>query len=94
MNQESAMRIKMTTKRQATFPRKLCEEMRLEPGHAIKIEPAVLDGRRVWVLSAPPEPPDMGWVGSLRRYAAGSKLLSMEAVRAKIVEGMANGDLD
>ena len=89
-----AMRIKMTTKRQATFPRQLCEEMRLEPGHAIQVEPATLDGRRVWVLSAPPEQPNMDWVGSLRRHATGSKPLSMEAVRAKIVEGMAHGDLD
>lgn len=89
------MRIRMTTKRQATFPRQLCEEMRLEPGHAIQVEPATLDGRRVWVLSAPPEPPKMDWIGSLRRHAgAGTHPHSMEAVRAKIMEGMTNGDLD
>ncbi len=88
------MRIRMTTKRQATFPKQLCEEMRLEPGNAIQVEPAMLDGRRVWVLSAAPEPPNMDWVGALRRFAGGSKALSMESVRAKIVEGMAHGDLD
>lgn len=90
-----AMRIRMTTKRQATFPRQLCEEMRLEPGHAIQVEAATLDGQRVWVLSVPPEPPKMDWVGSLRRHAkAGAGAHSMEAIRAKIVEGMAHGDLD
>ncbi len=94
MSGNKAMRIRMTTKRQATFPRRLCEEMRLEPGNALQVEPATLDGRRVWVLSAPPEPPDMSWVGSLRRHAGSSRALSMEAVRAKIVEGMAHGDLD
>ncbi len=88
------MRIRMTTKRQATFPRQLCEEMRLQPGNAIEIEPMTLNGRRVWVLSALPELPNMDWVGSLRRSAGNAKALSMEAVRAKIVEGMADGDLD
>ncbi len=88
------MRIMMTTKRQATFPRQLCEEMRLKPGNAIQVEAAMLNGRRVWVLHTPPEPPRMDWVGSLRRSAGDSKPLSMESVRAKIVEGMANGDLD
>jgi bifunctional DNA-binding transcriptional regulator/antitoxin component of YhaV-PrlF toxin-antitoxin module len=86
------MRIKMTTKRQATFPRKLCEEMRLEPGHAIQVEQATLDGQRVWVLSTVAEPPEMAWVGALRRYAGkGARSLSM--ARMRIVEAMADGDL-
>jgi bifunctional DNA-binding transcriptional regulator/antitoxin component of YhaV-PrlF toxin-antitoxin module len=84
----------MTAKRQATFPKQLCEEMRLRPGDTVQAEPAVLDGRRVWVLSAPPETPGMDWVGSLRRYADGGPH-SMTRVRERMMEAMAHGaDLD
>lgn len=87
------MRIKMTAKRQATFPRKLCEEMHLAPGNAIQIEQAVLEGRRVWVLSPPSDPPSMEWVGVLRRYA-GVEMPAMTTVRTKIAEAIARGELD
>lgn len=87
------MRIKMTTKRQATFPKRLCEEMRLEPGHAIQVKPAMLDGQRVWVLSPSLEPPAMSWVGALRRYS-GAETPSMTTVRTRIKEAMACGELD
>ena len=87
------MQIKMTAKRQATFPKKLCDEMRLAPGHAVEIEPMTLNGRRVWVLSPPPEPPSMAWAGSLRRYA-GTRPLSMAAIRKQIAEAIARGELD
>ncbi len=87
------MLIKITSKRQATFPKKLCEAMRLEPGHAIRIEQMMLDGRQVWVLAPPPGQPGMAWVGALRRYA-GAGTPSMARARARMLERMADGDLD
>ena len=85
------MRIKMTAKRQATFPRKLCEEMRLEPGQSIQVEPATIDGQRVWVLAPQADPPPFAWVGMLRRYAK-AKPPSMTEARARIMEAMSRGD--
>ncbi len=87
------MRIKLTAKRQATFPRELCEEMRLEPGNAILVEPAVLEGRKVWVLSPQPACFGEGWTGVLRRYAA-AQPHSMVKVRERMLEGMAHADPD
>ncbi len=84
--------IKLTAKRQATLPRELCEQMHLEPGNAIEVEPIEIDGKRVWVLS-PVHEPEFSWVGSLRRYAT-DKPLSMDDVRTRIQEAMARGDLD
>ncbi len=87
------MQIKLTAKRQATFPKELCDEMHLAPGHAIQLEPAILGGRRVWVLSPPAAPISLSWVGSLRRYAqTGSS--DMDSVRTKIAEAMARGEID
>lgn len=85
--------IRLTAKRQATFPRRLCEEMHLEPGNAIQVEPREVDGQRVWVLAPVAEESKMNWVGSLRRYSKG-KHPSMDEVRTQIQEAMANGDLD
>lgn len=84
--------IKMTSKRQATFPRELCEEMHIRPGDMLEVEPKTVEGRRVWVL-APAESPPMAWVGSLARYATG-KPHTMESLRQKITEALARGDLD
>lgn len=81
------MQMKMTAKRQVTFPRQLCEEMRLQPGDAIQIEQTEIDGRAVWVLSPPPPPLKLTWVGSLHRYAKGVDF-DMTTVRKKIMEEM------
>lgn len=88
------MRIKITSKRQATFPRALCEAMHLEPGASVEVEEREVDGERVWVLSPAPPPDVPKWVGSLSRYAKG-RALSMDEIRQKIMEAMARGeDLD
>ena len=84
--------LKLTAKRQATLPKELCEEMHLEPGNAIEVESREIDGRRAWVLFSP-KPPSLSWVGSLARFGKG-KHLSMDAIRQRIGEAMAHGDLD
>ncbi len=70
--------IKLTSKRQATFPRAVCEEMNLRPGDRIELTPAEVDGQQVWVLR-PKEPLEMPWIGCLEKYARG-KDHSMAAI--------------
>lgn len=81
--------IRMTAKRQATFPRAVCEEMHLKPGDTLTVEPGVVDGERVWVLR-PQQAPDTSWFGSLARYARG-KPHSMSAIRKSMAEARKRG---
>ncbi len=76
--------IRLTAKRQATFPRSVCEALRLAPGDAISLDAAVVEGERVWVLRAV-RTPAPAWFGRLRRYARG-KPHGMAAVRKSIAK--------
>lgn len=78
--------IKLTSKRQATFPRELCESLGLEPGDELRLIPKVEDGERVWILQVV-EKPDRPWFGRLRKYADVADDHSMEAVRNSIRRG-------
>jgi len=83
--------IRLTSKRQATFPRAVCEEMHLKPGDSLVIETRIVDGERVWVLR-PERPPDTSWFGSLRRYARG-KTHGMDAIRKSIANARKDATL-
>lgn len=77
--------ITLTTKRQATFPVQVCDDLNLRPGDIIELEPAELAGERVWVLR-PQKLPQRPWVGCL----AGKTTVtshSLDAVRASIAAG-------
>jgi bifunctional DNA-binding transcriptional regulator/antitoxin component of YhaV-PrlF toxin-antitoxin module len=83
--------IKLTSKRQATLPRRLCEEMNLKPGDSIEVQPYAVEGERVWLLRPRPhevrETPE--WYGCLRRYAQG-KPHDMQSVRKSIEKARGN----
>ena len=81
--------IRLTSKRQATFPKELCEDMDLRPGDSILIDQRTVDGERVWVLR-PAREIDTSWFGSLRRYGKG-KPHDMESIRASIGKAMKRG---
>ena len=82
--------LRLTSKRQATFPRALCEELRLKPGDTVTVEPRVVDDERVWVLRR--EEPDVpAWFGCLERYARG-KSHSMNAIRKSMAEARKHGE--
>lgn len=66
---EDMGRIRLTSKRQATFPVAVCRELGLQPGDEIEVESRVVDGVRVWVLS--PVLPPLEWVAPLRKYGRG-----------------------
>ena len=74
--------LKMTSKRQATFPARVCEDLGIGPGQEIFLERRDIDGRPAWLLTATPEMKN-AWFGVLHRYAAG-KSHDMESVRRSV----------
>ena len=77
--------LKLSTKRQATFPVEACEALRIGPGDVIEMESRVLDGEEVWLLR-PRKQPARPWLGSLGSKTAAAEH-SMERVRESIVAG-------
>jgi bifunctional DNA-binding transcriptional regulator/antitoxin component of YhaV-PrlF toxin-antitoxin module len=83
--------IKMTAKRQATFPRALCKELNLEPGDAIGVQKRIIEGKAVWCLE-PISEPDLSWMGRFRKQARG-KRHDMESIRRSIGRSRKKGDV-
>lgn len=79
-------KITLTTKRQATLPRQLCDDLGIGPGDRLDLERRTLDGEVVWLLR--PSRPDWSWVGVARAYARG-KSHELDDVRASIARGRA-----
>ena len=77
--------LKITAKRQATFPLETCEALRIGPGDIVDIEPRMIGGVRVWVLRPRPAP-DRSWVGGLNGQIK-SVDHSMESIRRSIAAG-------
>ena len=78
--------LKLTSKRQATFPAALCEELGVQPGDELKLERLILNGEAAWVIQTQ-EKPGTPWFGALRDYAAG-KPHDMQSVRTAIGHGV------
>lgn len=76
--------IKLTAKRQATFPAALCRELGVRPGDRLVLERREIDGEAAWVLRKPE--PDWAWAGSLKGYAGG-RSHDWEAIEASIERG-------
>lgn len=64
--------IKLTAKRQATFPVEVCKQLGVTCGDSLEILPLQLDNETVWVLK-PPARATSPWIGSLRKYAGNAK---------------------
>ena len=77
--------LKITTKRQATFPVETCDALRIGPGDIVDVEPRVIDDEQVWILR-PRKTPDRSWIGSLRDQVRAQDH-SMESIRQSIAEG-------
>jgi bifunctional DNA-binding transcriptional regulator/antitoxin component of YhaV-PrlF toxin-antitoxin module len=78
--------IRITSKRQATLPKALCDEMGVQPGDSLSVERLSLEEENAWVLRPVESSHKPGWVGSLKRYAAG-KAHDMDSIRKSIEEG-------
>ncbi len=77
--------IKLTSKRQATFPQEACDALRVGPGDTIQMEPGIVEGQNVYILR--PKVIERPWLGILRDKAMPVTDYSMDAVRASIAEG-------
>jgi AbrB family looped-hinge helix DNA binding protein len=81
--------VKLTSKRQVTFPVEVCDDLGLEPGDELELIPRVDGGERFWILqkrkaSARP------WIGCLEAYAKNAEDHSMDAIRESIRKGRAS----
>ena len=81
------LKIKVSSKRQATFPKQVCESLGIEPGDDLLLDRRVEAGEEVWFLT-PARQHQRPWLGSLRQYAAG-KENGMDAIRKSIASGRA-----
>jgi bifunctional DNA-binding transcriptional regulator/antitoxin component of YhaV-PrlF toxin-antitoxin module len=81
--------VKLTSKRQATLPAQLCDDLGVEPGDRLRVERRIVDGEPVWVLSA--RLPDWSWFGAAKAYGR-EKSHRWEAVEESIARGWARGD--
>ena len=75
--------IKLTAKRQATFPSELCRDLDLHPGDRLILERRQIDGAPAWVLRHTSEDRASSWFGALRRFASG-KSHAMEDIRQSV----------
>jgi bifunctional DNA-binding transcriptional regulator/antitoxin component of YhaV-PrlF toxin-antitoxin module len=64
--------IRITAKRQATLPRKLCEELRVRAGDSLAVDVKVVGGERAWFLK-PVDSLETPWFARLKRYARGKR---------------------
>lgn len=79
------LKIRVSSKRQATFPKQVCDSLGIEPGDDIYLDRRVESDEEVWILK-PSRETIRPWLGSLRRYAQG-KPHDMDSIRASIAEG-------
>ena len=73
--------IKMTSKRQATFPNELCDSMGIGPGDELVVEHKLIKGELVWILK--PRENKLEWLGGLKKYAQ-NKFHEMDDIRRSI----------
>ena len=64
--------IKLTAKRQATFPAEVCKELGVESGDSLEITPLHHGNQIVWVLKAMVKTKPK-WMGALKQYAKNAK---------------------
>ena len=74
--------IKLTSKRQATFPAALCRELGVKPGDELVLERQSRENQVTWVLKHPAVE-SAPWFACLRAYGAGKKH-DLESIRRSI----------
>lgn len=76
------LKVKLSSKRQATFPRDVCDALGLQPGDEIMLEARKDDDVESWTLR-PAKARSRPWLHRLKSYAP-DKDHSMESIRASI----------
>ena len=75
--------VKLTSKRQVTFPVEVCERLGIEPGDMIDLIPQVENGEQYWLLQKR-KIPVRPWLGTLKKYAQNVSDHSIEGIRESI----------
>lgn len=76
------LKIKMSARRQATFPKQLCDSLGVQAGEHLLLDRRVESGRELWVLT-PAKKVSRPWLGSLRAYASGEDH-DLDKIRASV----------
>lgn len=76
------LKIKISAKRQATFPKQVCDSLGVRAGDDLFLDRYVENDREVWVLK-PAREVSRPWLGSLREYASG-KNHNMDRIRESV----------
>jgi bifunctional DNA-binding transcriptional regulator/antitoxin component of YhaV-PrlF toxin-antitoxin module len=79
-----AQKIRMTSKRQVTFPAAVCESLAIYPGDTLTLKDARVKGRKVWIFEPQPAEIAYPWLGSLREYAERKGTHAMSEIRAAV----------
>lgn len=82
--------LRLTSKRQATFPKETCEALGLKPGDVIELESRDEGGAKVWILRPRPAR-ERAWLGCLGPRAKTVADHSMAAVRESISAARTSG---
>ncbi len=74
--------IRLTSKRQATFPAQVCRELGVKAGDVLILEQKEIEGIATWIIR-PQKTVQTKWFGGLKKYGRG-KDHDMETIRASI----------
>ncbi|MEO0413796.1 MAG: AbrB/MazE/SpoVT family DNA-binding domain-containing protein [Verrucomicrobiota bacterium] len=84
--------IKVTSKRQVTFPAEVCESLGVKAGDELELVPVIDEfGEKSWNLRKADKTPERPWIGRLSQYASNVEDHSMEAIRESISNGRISG---
>lgn len=78
--------LRLTSKRQVTFPAAVCAELAVRPGDTLKLRVMRDQGKRVWVIEPPPPDTPRPWLGCLRAYAERKASHEMADIRATVAQ--------
>ena len=76
------LKIRVSAKRQATFPKQVCASLGIQSGDDLLLDRRIENDKKVWVLS-PAKEASRPWLGSLREFAS-DKAHDMDCVRESI----------
>jgi bifunctional DNA-binding transcriptional regulator/antitoxin component of YhaV-PrlF toxin-antitoxin module len=81
--------VRLNSKRQATFPKSLCDELGVQPGDRLDLERRIIGGKPSWVIK--PYRPYWSWIAAATP-ANPNVLHDLEAIRASIGRGRSSED--
>lgn len=79
------LKVKLSSKRQATFPKRVCDTLGVGPGDEIILDRRIEADKEVWFLRSA-KPQNREWLGCLSAYGHG-KSFDMDDIRASIARG-------